>query len=273
VIEHLRQLLGGVAKRARLTGEEIEGGVHVTLAVEPSDAIDDPGRQMSLGLLSSRRLAVLRDDREGRGHVRLFLGGGRILAPTPTGQGHHRENREQPSPGARAPRSARKLETGAHHPAQYPGLGSPAHEPGEARLARRRSAPADGGGPGAKVQGRTMARTWILDTETKGTGAEMVPLETVRNRNAPQPDRISVTRRRRRPRPHKPADPRSPTRFRVVDVMTQEVLADDADTRATVELLRKIRSIVDVRVYAWDVSAQRWRLITHRDQAALAKLR
>ena len=55
--------------------------------------------------------------------------------------------------------------------------------------------------------------------------------------------------------------------------MTQEVLADGADTRTTVDVLRGVRSVVDVLVHVWDESAERWRLVTHRDQAALWKLR
>ena len=118
-----------------------------------------------------------------------------------------------------------------------------------------------------------MAKIWVLDTETKGTGAEVVPLEKVLDRGAGRSDRISVARRRRDRRRDPAPEPRQPPRFRVVDVMTQEVLADGADTRTTVELLRRTRSTVDVRVHVWDESAERWRLITHRDQAALWKLR
>src|SRR5215212_4716630 len=112
-----------------------------------------------------------------------------------------------------------------------------------------------------------MARIWVLDTDTKGTGAEMVPLEKVLDRGGGRSDRISAARRRRGPPPDPPSDPRRPPKFRVVDVMTQEVLADGADTRTTVEVLRRVRSTVDVRVHVWDESAERWRLITHRDQA------
>ena len=117
-----------------------------------------------------------------------------------------------------------------------------------------------------------MARIWVLDTETKGTGAEMVPLEKVLTRDAPRSERISVTRRDRRRRRRAP-EPRPAPRFRVVDVMTQEVLADGADTRTTVDVLRGVRSVVDVRIHVWDESAGRWRLVTHRDQTALWKLR
>ena len=99
----------------------------------------------------------------------------------------------------------------------------------------------------------------------------MVPLEKVLKRDAPRSERISVARRRGRRR--QPSEPRAAPRFRVVDVMTQEVLADGADTRATVDALRRVRSLVDVLIQVWDESAGRWELITHRDRASLWKLR
>jgi hypothetical protein len=44
-----------------------------------------------------------------------------------------------------------------------------------------------------------MGKTWILQTETKGTGVTMVPLERATKRAAPEP--LSV------PRKPKPRDP------------------------------------------------------------------
>jgi hypothetical protein len=41
-----------------------------------------------------------------------------------------------------------------------------------------------------------MGKTWVLDTETKGTGANMVPLEKVQQKADPQP-RATSTRARR----------------------------------------------------------------------------
>jgi hypothetical protein len=41
-----------------------------------------------------------------------------------------------------------------------------------------------------------MGKTWVLDTETKGTGANMVPLEKVQQKADPQP-RAASTRARR----------------------------------------------------------------------------
>jgi Tfp pilus assembly protein FimV len=45
-----------------------------------------------------------------------------------------------------------------------------------------------------------MRKTWVLDTETKGTGANMVPLEKVQEKTDARP--------RRAPRPAKSAQPR-----------------------------------------------------------------
>jgi hypothetical protein len=51
-----------------------------------------------------------------------------------------------------------------------------------------------------------MAKTWVLDTETKGTGARMVPLEDVIE-DSPRPAR---RRKRTRPQPVDEATPRKP---------------------------------------------------------------
>jgi hypothetical protein len=118
-----------------------------------------------------------------------------------------------------------------------------------------------------------MGRPWVLDTETKGTGAEMVPLEKVLKKPAPAADRASVLRRTPRPRPAPPPEPRQPAKFKVVDVMTQEVLAEGAGTRATVGLLGRIRSVVDVRIYIWDRHGESWRLLSHGDQKLLWSFR
>jgi hypothetical protein len=115
-----------------------------------------------------------------------------------------------------------------------------------------------------------MAKTWVLDTETKGTGAQMVPLEkTLSDSAAKGPVVVS-------PRPHREpveAEPRQPPRFKVVDAMTRQVLADGESTRATVELLEGLRSVVDVSVFVWDEQAQRWRLLTFGERKALWDLR
>jgi hypothetical protein len=109
-------------------------------------------------------------------------------------------------------------------------------------------------------------KVWILDTETKGTGAHMVPLEQARRREPGGRGRVWVPPRRRPRAPSEPP-PRAPRRFRVVDVVTGEVLADDAGLAATLERLRDVRSGVDVRVYVWE--AETWRLLSLAEQQAV----
>lgn len=116
-----------------------------------------------------------------------------------------------------------------------------------------------------------MGKTWVLDTETKGTGAQMVPLEKVLREPAGKPARRPVPPARPRPTPE--PQPAKPRRFKVVDVMTREVLAEGAGTRTTVELLNDIRSIVDVVIYVWSDGAEEWQLLTLAESKMLWKLR
>jgi hypothetical protein len=113
-------------------------------------------------------------------------------------------------------------------------------------------------------------KVWVLDTETKGTGAAMVPLEKARMRSKPATDPLWVPPPRR-PREPAPEPPRPPRRFRVVDVVSGEPLVEDADARATVEALRGVRSSVDVRIYVRE--GERRRLLTRAEQQALWRLR
>ena len=117
-----------------------------------------------------------------------------------------------------------------------------------------------------------MAKIWVLDTETKGTGATMVPLEQVLKKPAPADERILPIPRRKDadevPEPEAPT-PREPHRFRVVDVMTRQVLADDVDARATVAVLEDIRSVVDVLIDVWEPDTGDWRRLTLGEQKAL----
>ena len=119
-----------------------------------------------------------------------------------------------------------------------------------------------------------MAKTWVLDTETKGTGAEMVPLEKLqqRRRSAQEGARAAERRRWRfrKREPEPPAErPRQPRRFKVVDVMTREVLAEDVAVRRVLELLGESRSVVDSIVYVWDREHDDWRPLTMREQKLL----
>ena len=114
-----------------------------------------------------------------------------------------------------------------------------------------------------------MARTWILDTETKGTGAQMVPLDTVVGKPGEPSGKPLFVPRKHRPKPAPEPAPRPPRRFKVVDITSREVLAEGADTRATLALLGGIRSSVDVNVSVWEPASERWRLLTLRERRLL----
>jgi hypothetical protein len=111
-------------------------------------------------------------------------------------------------------------------------------------------------------------RVWVLDTETKGTGATMVPLDSVLEKPS-APSRPFLAPAKPQPRPKREPEPRPPRRFRIVDVMTRERLADDASARETVEVLGTVRSNVDVNVFVWAEQAQTWRLLSLAEQRAL----
>jgi hypothetical protein len=113
-----------------------------------------------------------------------------------------------------------------------------------------------------------LGTVWVLDTETKGTGANMVPLERVLKRPGSEPEPVRVLRQPKPPAA-KPREPRSPRKFRVVDVMTREILADGADTRGTVKLLEDVRSIVDVTIWVWQPADERWRMLSFEEARSL----
>jgi hypothetical protein len=117
-----------------------------------------------------------------------------------------------------------------------------------------------------------MAKAWVLDTETKGTGANMVPLEDVLAKPTRTRAQLDVAPKPR-PRPAPEPEPKRPPRFKVVDVMTRQTLAEDADGRATVDLLKGVRSVVDVRISAWDHALAKWRLLSLGEQRAIWDLR
>ena len=119
-----------------------------------------------------------------------------------------------------------------------------------------------------------MAKTWVLETHTKGTGANIVPFDGEQERPArkrePEPVFVHPPTK---PRPPKPPAPRAPRRFKVVDVTTREVLAEDASARAAVSALRDVQSVTDVAVSLWSDKHGRYRLLTHGEQKALWDLR
>jgi hypothetical protein len=119
-----------------------------------------------------------------------------------------------------------------------------------------------------------MAKTWVLETHTKGTGANIVPVE--RDPEAParerEPEPVFV-HPPTNPKPPKPPEPRAPRRFKVVDVTTREVLAEDASARAALAALRDVESVTDVAVSSWSEKHGRYRLLTHGEQKALWDMR
>jgi hypothetical protein len=109
-----------------------------------------------------------------------------------------------------------------------------------------------------------MAKTWILDTETKGTGAHVAPIEKAHD--PAHGGRSAIVVRERKAQPPKPRAPAGPRLFKVVDVMTKRVLAEDAPLDTTVELLEGVRSIVDVSILVWEPGAGRWQELSLREK-------
>jgi hypothetical protein len=98
----------------------------------------------------------------------------------------------------------------------------------------------------------------------------MVPLESVTKRSsAAEP--IFVPRKPQ-PREQETPEPRPPRRFRVVDVMTRQALADGASAREAVDVLEDVRSSVDVNVSVWSEEKERWRMLTLAEQRAMWEL-
>jgi hypothetical protein len=115
---------------------------------------------------------------------------------------------------------------------------------------------------------RLMGKKWILDTSTKGTGASMVPLESVLRKPAERTERLFV------PPPAPPRsppapEPRHPRMFKIVDIVTRQVLAERAHAREALDVLGEVRSIVDVNVYVWQPRAEKWRLLSFEERRVL----
>jgi hypothetical protein len=117
-----------------------------------------------------------------------------------------------------------------------------------------------------------MAKTWLLDTETKGTGAHVVPLEKALAKARKEQELATVTLERP-PRAPEVPEPAGPMRFKVLDIRSSRVLGEGIDARATVDLLEDVGSIVDVRIYVWAPQAARWRLLALEEQRALWRFR
>jgi len=114
-------------------------------------------------------------------------------------------------------------------------------------------------------------KVWVLDTETKGTGANMVPLERVLSKGRPEsvPGFVLPPLR---PSPDQP-DPRTPLEFKVMDILTRRILGEGLDARGAVEVLENVRSIVDVNAYVWEPQSDRWRMLTFGETQMLWEYR
>jgi hypothetical protein len=117
-----------------------------------------------------------------------------------------------------------------------------------------------------------MAKVWVLETSTKGTGANMVPLERVLKQPSSSPEPVFVPRKPQ-PLPAPAPERKQPRRFKVVDVISRQVLGEDTSAGETVEILRGVRSVVDVHVYVWQPERERWRMLTLPEQRTMFELR
>jgi hypothetical protein len=120
-----------------------------------------------------------------------------------------------------------------------------------------------------------VAKIWVLDTETKGTGAEMVPLERALRgkRSAPARERIRVVKRKLDGSADQALPtgepPRGPRRFKLTNALSGQVLAEDASVAEIIELMRGMRSVADARVSVWEADTRGWRPLALREQQLL----
>ena len=112
-----------------------------------------------------------------------------------------------------------------------------------------------------------MGKTWILDTETKGTGAHVAPLEKVKKPSSEQD--LVVVALERPPRTAESIEPPAALMFKIVDVRSSRVLAEGIGAHETLELLEGIASVVDISIYVWMRTSKRWRLLTLAERRAL----
>jgi hypothetical protein len=120
--------------------------------------------------------------------------------------------------------------------------------------------------------------TWVLDTETKGTGAEMIPLERLEERKRLKHDRERVrVVKRGRPAEQRsasePEGPPAPRRFKVVSILSRQVLAEDVGVSGALDALRSVGSVVDANVYVWEPDEDDWRPLSLAERRALWGLR
>ncbi len=113
-----------------------------------------------------------------------------------------------------------------------------------------------------------MAKTWVLDTETKGTGAEMVPIE--KKRAQPRRERELALVELGGPAKAQPAEsPPAPRLFKVVDVLSARTLAENVVAQDAVRALESLGSVLDARISVWSPERGRWRLLSLGEAKAM----
>lgn len=113
-----------------------------------------------------------------------------------------------------------------------------------------------------------MAKLWVLDTETKGTGAHVVPYEKTlhparRERELALVDLGGPARTAAEP------DTPAPLLLKVVNIMSSQVLAEGVSAREAIRVLEGMRSVLDARIFQWVAETGRWRLLTLDESKAL----
>jgi hypothetical protein len=106
-----------------------------------------------------------------------------------------------------------------------------------------------------------MGKVWILDTETKGTGAHIAPYEKAPE-PAPRNRELALVELGGPPRREAAPEPTRPSLFKVVDVMSSQVLAEGVGALQTVQVLEEMDSLLDARIFQWMEATRRWRLLT-----------
>ena len=122
-----------------------------------------------------------------------------------------------------------------------------------------------------------MAKTWVLDTETKGTGAHIAPLKRGDRAKSQELNLVRF---------HPPAAAggtassdakRSVSaqamRFKVVDILAARVLVEDVTLRGALRALGSLRKAIDARVYVRRGDGERWHLLSLADTRRLWSLR
>jgi hypothetical protein len=104
----------------------------------------------------------------------------------------------------------------------------------------------------------------------------MIPLERLereRKRQTGRRERIRVIARDDPDAAIEPATepeaPAAPRRFRVVNVLSRQVLADDVGIAEALQALSGVGSVVDVNVYVWEPSESNWRPLTMSERRTL----